>query len=236
MTSRVRARISMAANSVPTDANPIVPSTSSADEQQRPGEQRGPEQKGDRGNQQQFGRRHQHDHSEQFADVDSRARGGRQQERPKRLGVPLALERAPERQRPGKRNRDPQNPRGGARNRLALFHERDRENHHARDREEERRVQNLPAPHLDGEVLLQHEQRGSQEHRLRSGPCSSASGTPDAERPTRNGTRRSRQRAPLHRVPTCFTRCRPARDNGRGDRRRHARRRRGGRCESPPRG
>ena len=59
-------------------------------------------------------------------------------------------------------------PAAASSDRLALLHEREREDQHARDREEQRRVQNLAALHLDREVLLQHEERGSQKHRSRA--------------------------------------------------------------------
>ena len=57
ITSRVRARTSIAANSVPTAQNPIVPPASSADQQQRPAEQRRLEQQRDQRHQQQLGER-----------------------------------------------------------------------------------------------------------------------------------------------------------------------------------
>ena len=43
--------------------------------------------------------------------------------------------------------------------------EREREDQHARHGEEQRRVEDLAALHLDREVLLQHEQRDLEEHR-----------------------------------------------------------------------
>ena len=50
----------------------------------------------------------QHQHAEQLRDVQRRPIDRRQQQRPQRLALPLALERAAERQRAGERDRNPQ--------------------------------------------------------------------------------------------------------------------------------
>src|SRR4029450_7267632 len=89
--------------------------------------------------------------------VDRRPWRRRKQERPQRLAVPFPLERPAERQIARKQDRDPQDAGSGAFNRSTLLDERKFENQHARNREEEGRVQNLAALQFDGEVLSQHE-------------------------------------------------------------------------------
>ena len=111
-TSRLRARTSIAANSVPTAAKPDRAGDEDRRQPERVREQRRLEQQ----------RHERHEHElrrrraarrcpSELADVDRRARGGRQQQRAQRLRLPLALERAAERQRARKRDRDPQDAR-----------------------------------------------------------------------------------------------------------------------------
>ena len=95
-----------------------------------------------------------------------RPRRRRQQQRAQRLAVALALERAAERQRAGRtRSRStgcrPPRPRAA---RPSFTNANEKTSTHD-DREEQRRVEDLAALHLDREVLPQHEQRGAQEHR-----------------------------------------------------------------------
>ena len=62
----------------------------------------------------------------QLADVDGGPARRRQHQRAQRLGVPLALEGAPERERAGERDRDPEDPRRRVLERPPLLHERER--------------------------------------------------------------------------------------------------------------
>ena len=176
ITSRLRARTSMAANSVPTAAKPIVPARSSPASvsgrlpigawNSRPIER----------HEHRLDDRQQQDDAEQLADVDGRPARRRQHERPQRLGVPLALEGAPEGQRARERHGDPHDPGRRVLQRPALLDEREREHQHARDREEDRRVEDLAAPHLDGQVLAHDEPGDAQEHhRWNPGPTGSGS-------------------------------------------------------------
>ena len=108
-TSRVRDRISIAANSVPTARKPDRAEHEQRQQVQRPREQRRLEQKRHHRHQQQLGQRQQRDDPEQLADVDRRPRRRRQQQRAHRFAVALALERPSERQVAGEDDRDPQN-------------------------------------------------------------------------------------------------------------------------------
>ena len=109
-TSRLCARTSIAANSVPTAAKPTVPDASSADEVQRPAEERRVEQQRHERHQQHSATKITARMPEELADVDRGTIGGREQQRPQRIGVALSLEGAAERQRPAEGDCDPEDP------------------------------------------------------------------------------------------------------------------------------
>ncbi len=100
----------------------------------------------------------------QLAEIERRPVGRREQQRAQRLGLPLALERA--RRAPACRqnaiaiHRMPADTFG---DRAAFLDEGEREHQHARDREEHRRRHQLPAAHLDGDVLAHDEPRDAGE-------------------------------------------------------------------------
>ena len=128
----------------------------------------------------------QQHHAEQLADVDRRPRRRRQQQRPQRLAVALALERPAQRQRSGERDRDPQDAGGGVLDRLSLPCTNANEKistHETAKKSVVVRISQLFS--LDGEVLLQHEQRDAEEHRQRR--PTSARGTA-ARSPARAGS------------------------------------------------
>ncbi len=118
----------------------------------------------DERHEQRLGDREQSDDAEHLAEIYRGARRGRQQQRAQRLGVPFALERLAERERAPELDRDPEDAGRGIEQRFPFFDERDRKDQHAGQGEEERRVQNLAAPDFNRDVLLQHEERGSDEH------------------------------------------------------------------------
>src|SRR5262249_36055754 len=112
----------------------------------------------------QFADREQGHDAQHLPYVDGSARRWRQQQRPQCLAVALALERATECQRSGKLDRDPQYACCGILERLSFLDEGDREHEHAREGEEQRRVENLSTLDLDREILAQDEQRGPDKH------------------------------------------------------------------------
>ena len=157
----------MAANSVPTAANPMVPASSTIASQNGLREERRLEQQRDERNEHDLaGQEERHD-TQQLADVDRRPGGWRQQQGAQRFRLPLALEGPPERERAGKRDRNPQDPRGAVLRRAPLAHERKGKDEHARHGEEQRRVGDLEAADLDGQVLAQHEPDDAGEHQAR---------------------------------------------------------------------
>ena len=157
-TSRLRARTSIAANSVPTDGRSrSCPPARMRGQPERMRRSSGAwNSNATSGTRTQLDARQQRQDAEQLADVDRRPGGRRQQQRAQRLGLALALERAA---------RAPAFPanaiaihRIAAPRRLrrrALAHERKREHQDARHREEQRRVGDLAAAHLDRQVLAQ---------------------------------------------------------------------------------
>src|SRR5579864_918866 len=100
---------------------------------------------------------HQRDEGDELAEVDRAAFDGREQERPKRLAFPLALERAAQGQRPGERERDPHDTGGRVFVRSPLSDKANREDQNYGEGEEERRVDELTAARLDDEILARHE-------------------------------------------------------------------------------
>ena len=161
MISRARERTSIAAKSVPTEAKPTVPVTSSAARSSGKSKKRRLEQECHHRHENRLERQHQQHHAEQLPDVDGRPGRWRQQQRLERLAVSLALERAPERELARVDHREPQNAGRGAVDWLAFHDERDREDQHGRHREEQGREHNLAVASLDGDVLLQDEERDS---------------------------------------------------------------------------
>jgi hypothetical protein len=109
--------------------------------------------------------REQRDDAKEFPDIDRRARRWREQQRAQRLGLPLALEGSSEGQRPGKRNRNPEDAGRAIFRRPPLLHQRKGEDHHRRHREEQRRQRDLEAADLHRQILAKHEPRGADEHR-----------------------------------------------------------------------
>ena len=113
----------------------------------------------------------------------------------------------PERQRSRKRNRDPQDARRPIFGRLPFLDQREREEQHARNGEEQRRVRDLEAADFDGEVLLEHEPRAvRQSHdsaRPMIAPVRRAKRSRDAPPPRpcdrRGGTARCRAARPRDR-------------------------------------
>jgi hypothetical protein len=178
-TSRLRARTSIAANSVPTDAKPSVPEDEQTREHRRLLEECGVEQERHERNEHNLRREDHREDGGELAGVDRRAIGRREHQRPQRVRVTLALERAPERQGPRKRNRDPEDARRRVRDDATLLHQRECEHEHGGHREEQRRGDRLAAADLDGEVLAEDQPRGAREHRL-SAPGRSPHGRPGA--------------------------------------------------------
>ena len=160
-TSRLRARTSIAANSVPTAAKPSVPATRIASQPEWLLQQRRLEQQADQ--------RHEHappprassaTMPSSLPDVDGR-RG-----RPAPAAAPAAFRTAAHvrtcapapacRQSDRDAHKSPRPAPSGAR---AFAHEREREDQHARHGEEERRVGDLAAADLDGQILPQDQPR-----------------------------------------------------------------------------
>ena len=109
--SRPRARSSAAENTQPTAAKPTVPSASSRATRAERAAERRREQHAAQHGQHGLGDQHQRDGRQQLAQVDRAARRRRQQQRPDRLAVALAIERARQRHRPRHDQRDPQDAR-----------------------------------------------------------------------------------------------------------------------------
>ncbi len=160
-TSRLRARASMAANSVPTLAKPTVPTTSSAATSSRSARTASPgTDSATSGTMTTSVASSSAMMPSELADVDGRPRARRQQQRPERIAVTFALERPAERERAGKRDRDPENAGGRIPYRAsiaALAHERHGKHHHARDGEEHGRIDQLTASRFDREILPRHD-------------------------------------------------------------------------------
>src|SRR5262249_11122824 len=138
------------------------------DQQRRRRKKRRMEQERNQRDQQQLDDCQEEQDDQHLPHVDRRARRGGEEQRPQRFRIPLPLEGPPERERAGELDRDPQDPGGGVLDRLPLLHERDREHQHARQREQQRRVQDLPALDLDRDILAEDQERGAQEHVTRS--------------------------------------------------------------------
>ena len=102
----------------------------------------------------------QRDDAKQLAHVDRRPIGGRHQQGAQRFRLALAFERPAQRERAGKGDRDPEDTGRAVLGRLPFLHQREGKHQDARDREEQRRVGDLEAAHLDGQVLSQHEPGG----------------------------------------------------------------------------
>ena len=94
---------------------------------------------------------------DQLADVERGTLDRRHHQRAERLALPLALERAAERERAGERDRNPENAGGRVGDRASLADEAEREHEHAGDGEEQRREQDLAAARLDQQILARHE-------------------------------------------------------------------------------
>jgi hypothetical protein len=135
-------------------------------QQQRQPERAAPErrveQEADQGDQHQFDHAEQNQDAEQFADVDRWPVRRREHQGPQRLGLAFTFERAAERERAGKRDRNPQNACGRVFHRPALTHQGEGEDQNTRHGKKHRRVENLAASNLDGEVLPHHDPRDAQ--------------------------------------------------------------------------
>ena len=173
-TSRLRARTSIAANSVPTDANPMVPVTSSAASSTGRCSSAASNSSATSGTSISSGQQQHGQHGQQLADVDGGARRRGQQQRAQRVGVALALERAAQGERAGKGDGHPQDPRCRVGDDPAFLDQRDRKDDHRRQREEQRRRERLAAPDLDGHVLPEHRPDRTRKHRRQDSRDSAA--------------------------------------------------------------
>ena len=138
--SRLRTRTSIAANSVPTAANPIVPATSSADQHDRIGEDRRAEQQSDE--------RHQDDldEAEQQQEPERACRRRARDDRPARAATRAACRcsaraRTSAPSRACRRTRSPptESPAATSSGARPSTHDRERKHQDHRDREEQRR-------------------------------------------------------------------------------------------------
>jgi hypothetical protein len=129
-------------------------------------QQRRLEQKRDQRYQHELGGDEQRDDAEQLADVDGRTIRRRHQQRAQRFRLTFALEGPTECERASEGDCDPEDARSTIFRRFSFFHQCEREKEHARDGEEQRRIRNLQAPHLDRQVLLE-DQPGGSNHGLR---------------------------------------------------------------------
>ena len=162
-TSRLRARTSMAANSVPTAAKPSVPSASRATSSSGMLNSGAWNISATIGTISTSTKPEQHEDAQQLARVDRRPVAGREHQRVQRLVGALALERPPQGQRARERDGDPQDARRHVVHGPALADEAEREHQDARGREEGRRVDDLAAAHLDRQVLAHDEPRHAHE-------------------------------------------------------------------------
>jgi hypothetical protein len=96
----------------------------------------------------------------EFSDVERGPIHGGHHQRPQRFALPFALERPAERERSRECDRDPQNPCRGLAQRRAFLDEPEREDQHARDREEQRRVDDLAAADLDHQIFARNQPGG----------------------------------------------------------------------------
>src|SRR5258708_22161314 len=120
-------------------------------------EERRLEQQRPERNDQRFDRRQQDEYPEQLAQIERRAIDRCDEQRPQRLALALPLEGAAQRERSGKRDRDPEYPRRRIGDGASFAHEPEREDEHAREREEHRRVENFLGPRLDQQVFPGHD-------------------------------------------------------------------------------
>src|SRR5258708_12763675 len=120
-------------------------------------EERRLEQQRREGQVQRFDRRQQDENPEQLAQIERRAIDRCDEQRPQRLALALPFEGAAQRERSGKRDRDPEYPRRRIGDGASFAHEPEREDEHAREREEHRRVDNFLGPRLDQQVFPGHD-------------------------------------------------------------------------------
>ena len=148
--------------------------------------------------------RHEHDEqADQLAEIDRRALDRREQQRAQRLGLPLALERAAERQRAGERERSPTGcrpPRPGSPSTCPSRTNAKLNTTITRQREKDRRVRRARGCAPRRRDPSRDEPRGARGRSSRAPPPASACAVALAQRAARSRIGRARAVTQTHRV------------------------------------